>query len=64
MLVIDCSTFNFEVFSDFNGETPEDRAFHRSVIYGSKILFYGGINSKNVFSDYFSFNTGSNVSLY
>lgn len=63
MLVIDCTSFNFEVFLDFNGDAPEERAFHRSVIYGSKILYFGGINATNVFNDYFSFNTGSNASL-
>ena len=63
MLVIDCDTHNIEVFEDFNGEQPIERAYHRSVIYGSKILFYGGFNLKKVLNDYFTFNSGTNKSI-
>ena len=63
MLVIDCVNYNIEIFQQCIGDAPNPRAHHKSVVYGSKLLFYGGLNLKKVFNDYFTFNTGSNDSM-
>lgn len=34
---------------------PNGRAFHAMVVYGNKIIIYGGCN-KAVLEDYYSFN--------
>jgi N-acetylneuraminic acid mutarotase len=31
------------------GETPDNRAYHSAIAYGSKIIFFGGLNWHQVF---------------
>ena len=46
-----------EVYSIVSqGLTPENRAYHQSIAYGNKIIYFGGLNEHQVFNDYLVFN--------
>jgi len=44
---------------DENHDTmpPKPRAFHRAFAYGTKIIYYGGLNDAKIYNNYCTFNT-------
>ncbi|KAM3130722.1 hypothetical protein pb186bvf_017136 [Paramecium bursaria] len=46
------------------GVPPTERSFHNAIAYGTKILFFGGLNSKQVLKDQNTFLTSSNAWYY
>ncbi|KRX06891.1 Immunoglobulin E-set [Pseudocohnilembus persalinus] len=43
------------------GNTPSPRAYCKTVSFGNKILFYGGIDHNSILQDYHVFNTITNT---
>lgn len=40
---------NYELdLIEYSNIAPRERAFHKTVVYGNKILVYGGYNRDNV----------------
>jgi N-acetylneuraminic acid mutarotase len=50
----------FELVEYMSGDVPDPRAFHNAMVFGTKILIYGGFNQEYL-TDYYSFNTLNNT---
>ncbi|KRX00271.1 Immunoglobulin E-set [Pseudocohnilembus persalinus] len=55
MLQLNLQTWEADTV-EYHNDPPPPRAFARSIVYGDKILYYGGINQDNVLTDCCVFN--------
>jgi len=60
MYVYNPRTAEFSIIEDQSGDIPEPRAFHHTMVFGTKLLVYGGFN-QTYLTDYYIFNTVNNV---